>query len=273
MRKSLVLAAVVEQVAALQNGAALTPPKGWLSWMRYGCTTACGNATGAECFNEGLIRRTADAMVELGYKDAGYEYVALDDCWQAPHRVGGAVVADPDRFPSGIAALADYVHAKGLKLGLYTAVGAGTCAMGGTELGLGCEGAALPGCDVSRRDLEAFVGWGIDMLKVKLTSGAALAAPLAARRTNTTRTVLMLPPPRWTAARPFTARSTPAMPSSVRNCATPRRAGSVPREARHSPWCSTLRACRSTTRGSSASSPRLATCGASHMTTWTPGRP
>ena len=161
----LAVALLSRGAVALQNGAALTPPKGWLSWMRYGCTTACGNATAAECFNEGLIRRTADAMVELGYKDAGYEYVALDDCWQAPHRVNGHVVADPYRFPSGIRALAEYVHAKGLKLGLYTAVGAGTCAMGGAELGLGCEGGALQsGCAVARRDLEDFVGWGIDMM-------------------------------------------------------------------------------------------------------------
>ena len=69
-------------------------------------------------------------MVEGGYADAGYEYVALDDCWQAPRRVNGHIVADPHRFPSGIKALADYVHSKGLKLGLYSALGNNSCAAG-----------------------------------------------------------------------------------------------------------------------------------------------
>ena len=103
---------------ALQNGAALTPPLGWLSWQRYNCAINCTTATAKECFNEGLIRDTADAMVSLGYKAAGWEYVSLDDCWQAKERMNGRVVADPVRFPSGIKALADYVHSRGLKLGL-----------------------------------------------------------------------------------------------------------------------------------------------------------
>ena len=103
---------------ALQNGAALVPPRGWLSWQRYNCAINCTNATAKECFNEGLIRDTADAMVSLGYRAAGWEYVSLDDCWQAKERVNGRVVADPVRFPSGIKALADYVHSRGLKLGL-----------------------------------------------------------------------------------------------------------------------------------------------------------
>ena len=172
-----ILAVVVAlQAVALQNGAALTPPKGWLSWMRYGCTTACSNASAPDCLNEGLIRRTADAMVDLGYRNAGYEFVALDDCWQAPHRVNGHVLADPQRFPSGMKALAAYVHSRGLKFGLYTAIGAGTCAMGGTELGLGCEGNALPDCATARRDLEDFVDFGIDMLKV-----ISLSRPASAR--------------------------------------------------------------------------------------------
>jgi hypothetical protein len=62
---------------ALQNGAALTPPMGWLSWQRYGCTVACQDATSKDCLNERLIRDTADAMASLGYKDAGYEYVLI----------------------------------------------------------------------------------------------------------------------------------------------------------------------------------------------------
>jgi len=80
------------------------------------------------------------------------------------------VIADPDRFPSGIAALADYVHARGLKLGLYTAVGHGTCAMG-SDLGLGCENGAIPECSVAKQDLADYVSWGIDHLKVDGCSG------------------------------------------------------------------------------------------------------
>ena len=111
----VLLASQPRATTALQNGAALTPPLGWMSWQRYKCARACENATAPDCFNERLIRDTADAMVALGYRDAGWEYVALDDCWQAPERVKGRVVADPKRFPSGMRALGDYIHARGLK--------------------------------------------------------------------------------------------------------------------------------------------------------------
>ena len=106
---------------------------------------------------------------------AGYKYVNLDDCWQAPSRVNGHVVSDPVNFPSGIQALADYVHSKGLLLGIYSALGNGTCAMGGVgglprgtgrNLGLGCDAGSLPGCAVAERDINDYVGWGIDALKV-----------------------------------------------------------------------------------------------------------
>ena len=112
----------VPSTTALQNGAAITPPMGWLSWQRYRCAIACADATSKDCFNERLIKDTADAMVSMGYKEAGYEYVCLDDCWQAPRRINGHVVPDPKRFPSGIKGLADYVHSKGLKLGLLSLV-------------------------------------------------------------------------------------------------------------------------------------------------------
>ena len=78
-------------------------------------------------FNETLIRDTADALVSEGYKDAGYEYVCLDDCWQGQRDKDGHLAANPVKFPSGIKALAAYVHSKGLKLGLYTAVGSTSC--------------------------------------------------------------------------------------------------------------------------------------------------
>ena len=93
----------VEVVQSLQNGAARTPPMGWLSWQRYRCS---------EEFNETLIRDTADALVSEGYKDAGYEYVCLDDCWQGRRDKDGHLAANPEKFPSGIKALAAYVHSK-----------------------------------------------------------------------------------------------------------------------------------------------------------------
>ena len=142
-----VVCLLVARGAALDNGAADTPPLGWCSWQRYRCARGCNDSTSPNCFNERLIKDTADAMVSSGLKDAGYKLVALDDCWQAQHRVDGHVVADPQLFPSGIKALAAYVHARGLKLGLYTAIGTGTCAMpghGGVDLGLGCDGDQIP---------------------------------------------------------------------------------------------------------------------------------
>jgi alpha-galactosidase len=78
---------------------AATPPMGWNSWNKFGCDVS-----------EQLIRETADAMVTSGMKAAGYQYVNIDDCWQVSRDAQGGIVADPARFPSGIKAVADYVH-------------------------------------------------------------------------------------------------------------------------------------------------------------------
>lgn len=152
-----------------------TPATGFLSWQHYRCNRNC-KTDPDNCLSEKMIKRTADLMVSENYAAAGYRYVNIDDCWQAPNRnATGHVVADPDNFPSGIKALADYVHSKGLLLGIYTALGNGTCAMGGTSglprgtgknLGLGCDAGSLPGCAVAERDINDFVSWGIDALKV-----------------------------------------------------------------------------------------------------------
>jgi hypothetical protein len=175
LRTAIILCVAAHQASALGNGVARTPPLGWLSWQRYRCTTACNDSTSRNCFNERLIKDTADAMVAGGYLDAGYEYVALDDCWQAPYRVNGHVVPDPQRFPSGIDGLAKYVHGKGLKLGLYTAAGNQTCAMGHRSyktgpLGLACDYGEIDKqpvrCPLAKQDLEDFASWGIDHLKV-----------------------------------------------------------------------------------------------------------
>ena len=80
---------------------------GWNSWNRFACDVS-----------ESLIRETADAMVSSGMRDAGYEYVVIDDCWQVGRDTDGEIVVDPERFPSGMKALADYVHSKGLKFGI-----------------------------------------------------------------------------------------------------------------------------------------------------------
>src|SRR5579859_3044173 len=81
------------------NGLALTPPMGWNSWNHFGCE-----------ISEQTIRAAADAMAHSGMKQAGYEYVVIDDCWQGPRDAGGNITADAARFPSGIKALADYIH-------------------------------------------------------------------------------------------------------------------------------------------------------------------
>ena len=84
---------------ALDNGLAKTPPMGWNSWNRFGCNVS-----------EDLVRKAADAMVQTGMKDAGYQYIVIDDCWQVSRDGDGNIVPDPVRFHSGIKALADYVH-------------------------------------------------------------------------------------------------------------------------------------------------------------------
>ena len=123
-------------------GLALTPPMGWNSWNKFGCNVS-----------EDLIRRTADAMVSTGMKDAGYQYVNIDDCWQGERDSQGFIQPDPARFPSGMKALADYVHSKGLKLGIYSDAGSKTC--GGKPGSRGHE----------YQDALTYAQWGIDYLK------------------------------------------------------------------------------------------------------------
>lgn len=99
-------------------GLALTPPMGWNSWNTFQTN-----------INEKLVKDIADVMVSSGMKDAGYTYIVLDDGWMAKQRdSNGNLVADPQKFPSGMKALADYIHAKGLKFGLYNCAGTQTCA-------------------------------------------------------------------------------------------------------------------------------------------------
>src|SRR4051794_33787951 len=130
--------------AAVNDGLARTPPMGWSSWNHFGCG-----------IDERTVRGTADALVRSGMRDAGYRYVNVDDCWMAADRdASGGLRANPGRFPSGIPALAAYLHARGLRLGLYTSVGATTCQ-------------GLPGlAGRESGDLARIASWGADYLKV-----------------------------------------------------------------------------------------------------------
>jgi len=122
---------------------ALTPPMGWNSWNTFKCD-----------ISEQLVKDVVDAFIEDGYKDAGYQYVNIDDCWMAMERDGlGNLVADPEKFPDGIKALADYIHSKGLKFGVYGCAGNKTCA--GYPGNRGHE----------YQDARTYASWGVDYLK------------------------------------------------------------------------------------------------------------
>lgn len=121
---------------------ALTPPMGWNSWNGFGCNV-----------NEKLIRETADMLVSSGMKDAGYTYVVIDDCWHGVRDANGFIQPNAEHFPSGMKALGDYIHAKNLKFGIYSDVGAKTC--GGKPGSRGHE----------YQDAQTYAGWGVDYLK------------------------------------------------------------------------------------------------------------
>jgi alpha-galactosidase len=127
-----------------------TPPMGWNSWNQFGCD-----------ISDQVIRQEARALVSTGLRDAGYVYVDIDDCWQAPERSAeGALQADPTRFPQGIKPLADYVHSLGLKLGIYGNPGKRSCAQ---------RNRGYPGLSGSlghvQQDADTFASWGVDYLK------------------------------------------------------------------------------------------------------------
>ncbi len=144
------------QARAPDDGLAKTPPMGWNSWNKFGCDVS-----------EKLIKEIADAMVTTGMKDAGYTYVVIDDCWQVRRDPDGNIVADPERFSSGIKALGDYVHSKGLKFGLYSDAGTETCQ--GRPGSKGHE----------EQDARQYAAWGIDYLKYDWCKTEGMKAPEA----------------------------------------------------------------------------------------------
>lgn len=125
------------------DGLAPTPPMGWNSWNTFGTE-----------INEKLVKETADLFISLGLKDAGYNYIVLDDGWLAMERdKNGNLLAHPDKFPSGMKALGDYIHAKGLKFGIYNCAGNKTCA-------------GYPGTRGHEyQDARTYASWGVDFLK------------------------------------------------------------------------------------------------------------
>ncbi|WP_040197058.1 NPCBM/NEW2 domain-containing protein [Candidatus Soleaferrea massiliensis] len=130
-------------VGAHDNGVAETPPMGWSSWNAFHAN-----------IDEELIKDTADAMIRHGLRDVGYEYVNLDDNWQSSERdVNDRLQNDPLRFPHGMKWLADYVHDRDLKIGLYTSNGLFTCQ-------------DLPASEFRElQDAASFAEWGIDYFK------------------------------------------------------------------------------------------------------------
>ncbi|GCF10950.1 RICIN domain-containing protein [Dictyobacter arantiisoli] len=147
-------ASATSTIVTINNGLASTPPMGWNDWNKYGCS-----------ISDSLVRKQADAMVSSGMQAAGYKYINIDDCWETSSRdSSGNLVADPNKFPNGIKAVADYVHSKGLKLGIYNDAGTKTCA-------------GYPGMyGHEQQDANQYASWGIDYIKVDWCNTSGLNA-------------------------------------------------------------------------------------------------
>jgi len=139
---------------------ASTPPMGWNSWNTF-----------QTHIDEKLIESTADSMIANGMRDAGYVYVNLDDGWSTKERdSSGNLVPDPVRFPNGMKALADYLHQRGFKFGIYNCAGTETCA--------GYPG----GRDHEQQDVKTYASWGVDYLKYDWCHSEGLDAPVAYKK-------------------------------------------------------------------------------------------
>ncbi|OHB55394.1 MAG: alpha-galactosidase [Planctomycetes bacterium RBG_13_44_8b] len=137
------------------EGLALTPPMGWNTWNTFG-----GN------INEDLIKGTATAMINNGMLEAGYKYIVLDDAWMTKKRdAQGNLIPDPNKFPSGMKALGDFLHNMGFKFGIYNCAGNKTCA--GYPGGRGHE----------YQDARLYASWGVDYLKYDWCETGTANAP------------------------------------------------------------------------------------------------
>ncbi|ESN90211.1 hypothetical protein HELRODRAFT_182708 [Helobdella robusta] len=151
---AIIFTSCLLKILALDNGLTRTPPMGWLSWERFRCNVDCKNDPN-NCISEKLFMDMADKMASGGYKKAGYEYVIIDDCWSEKKRdQNGRLQADKNRFPSGIKKLADYIHSKGLKFGIYGDFGTLTCG--------GYPGSIY----YLEADANTFAEWGVDYFKM-----------------------------------------------------------------------------------------------------------
>ena len=140
---ALVLCFTATAFAQKWEGLAFTPPMGWNSWNSF-----------HQHINEKVVRETAEAMIASGMRDAGYVYIVIDDTWSLRDRdENGNLVADPEKFPSGMKALGDWLHEKGFKFGIYGCAGTKTC--GGYPGSWGYE----------FQDARLFASWGVDYLK------------------------------------------------------------------------------------------------------------
>eukprot|EP00055_Hartaetosiga_balthica_P000470 m.136656 g.136656 ORF g.136656 m.136656 type:complete len:423 (-) comp10805_c0_seq1:58-1326(-) len=162
---AVVLSAIPSVTFAYNNGVGLKPALGWNTW----CTLSdCHNGDNQyfDRCNEWELREIAEAMVSNGMYDLGFRYINLDDCWAAMERDSeGNIQPDPQRFPSGMKSMADYLHSKGLKFGLYTSMGSNTCNSGGRP-------SKIPGSfGHYDADAKTFASWGMDYVKVDWCGG------------------------------------------------------------------------------------------------------
>ncbi len=146
MKKAVMIIIIILTVSFLSaqkfKNLAKTPPMGWNSWNCFGPD-----------INEKLVKEIADAMVSTGMRDAGYKYIVIDDGWQIGRDKKGNIIVNKKKFPSGIKALADYIHSKGLKFGIYSDAGRKTCQ-------------GLPGSrGYEYQDARQYASWGVDYLK------------------------------------------------------------------------------------------------------------
>jgi len=171
-------------LTAQEKPLAPTPPMGWNSWNKFGCHVS-----------EDLIRQMADAMVKSGMKDAGYQYIVIDDCWQVERDSSANIVPDAKNFPSGIKALADYVHSRGLKFGIYSDAGSMTCAKRPGSLGH------------EYQDALRYASWDVDYLKYDWcntsTQDAKAAYALIRNALNATGRPIVLSICEWGKANPW----------------------------------------------------------------------
>ncbi|KAK7604893.1 hypothetical protein V9T40_006079 [Parthenolecanium corni] len=135
---------------------------GWSSWHAYGCKS-CTSISNTQCLTEGSIKDVVNTMSDDGFTKAGYEFIILDDGWQANDRNGVHLQPNSQRFPSGMIYLADFIHSKNMKLGLFSDLGP-------------TSGCGLPGtAEHFIEDAETFAHWGVDYVKMSAYTAEALA--------------------------------------------------------------------------------------------------